>query len=472
MASYNHSKFVGKAIESVLHQTHRNIEFLIGDDASSDNSVQIIEEYAKKDERIRFISFKVNRSEHIRNYFIKEAKGKYIAIINSDDEYELQKLERQVAILENDENIGLVFTRTKYIDEAGTPISESDPKYESYNSLDHTNRTRIEWLRYFIEGGRSFVHSSAMYRKELIGDVGYNQLLALMSDFDMWIRLTLKKNLYVLDEPLTKMRMMTGSRNMSANTIGNQNRVIFEFSHILQRLVAPDVIKDLELIFPKMQLPQENLSQSVREYIFYKYCIDNMWQPHHQFAINGMYDILTSDKKREEVETFFKIKLFGEFYKYTNKLRIVNFNYPEIAVKMNDVSEQILFEYDKPLVAEFKIPEQIIGDIHLSFPNIVGTVNIESIALRDNEGKTIQLFQNKSDLPKLINWNNCVDFTFDTDHVSLLCLKEGAQISFSFKPEANLVPTSIVIKLTASKAVRKKKFTDFVTLATMLIGKK
>ncbi|WKZ30422.1 MAG: glycosyltransferase [Candidatus Dojkabacteria bacterium] len=472
MASYNHEKFVGKAIESVLNQTYQNIEFLIGDDASPDNSVEIISRYAAQDKRIQFVSFEKNRSEHIRNYWIHRAKGKYIAIINSDDEFELGKIQKQVEILEKDNSIGLVFTRTKYINEAGEQLSASDPKYESYQSLDHTNRERIEWLRYMIEGGRSFVHSSAMYRKDLIGDVGYNQLLALMSDFDMWIRLLLQKNMFIIDEPLTNMRMLSGSKNMSANTVGNQNRVIFEFSQILQRVVSPDVIDDLTEIFPQFEITDKQAPQPVKEYNFYKYCIDYLWQPHQQFGIHGMYKLLHTDKTKNEIEAYFGQKLFGEFYKYSNKLRIVNFNYPELTVTVNEKTEHLLFEWDKSTVAEFTIPNSVNADIHVSFPNIIGTVNIKSVVFRGKKGKSIKLLEQSSLLEK-INWNDSIDVVFVNDIPRLLCLKEGGQISFSFPLcEKNFVPEHLVITLKATKQIPRKRFSDFLKLSTLLLRKK
>lgn len=100
MPSYNASKFITKAIESVLAQTYQNWELLITDDYSSDNSVEIIQDIIKIEDRIKLFRLKKNVGAAVaRNHSLREAKGKYIAFLDSDDLWKPNKLERQLELM-------------------------------------------------------------------------------------------------------------------------------------------------------------------------------------------------------------------------------------------------------------------------------------------------------------------------------------------------------------------------------------
>lgn len=106
--SYNHSKFIGKAIESVLYQTYENFELLIIDDASPDNSVDVIKKY--EDPRIKFYGFETNQGAvDTLNHGIINSSSEYIALLNSDDYWEIDKLEKQVHFLEESDSVDCVF---------------------------------------------------------------------------------------------------------------------------------------------------------------------------------------------------------------------------------------------------------------------------------------------------------------------------------------------------------------------------
>ena len=102
--SYNCSAFIGETIESILSQTYRNWELLITDDCSTDNSRDIIEEYAAKDSRIKLLKLKENSGAGVaRTNSIQAAKGRFMAFCDSDDRWYPDKLEKQLAFMqEND----------------------------------------------------------------------------------------------------------------------------------------------------------------------------------------------------------------------------------------------------------------------------------------------------------------------------------------------------------------------------------
>ncbi len=100
---YNASKFVADTIQSVQEQTYGNLEMIIVDDCSTDNSVDIIRQYAQNDERIKLIASKTKLgAAKARNLAIKNASGAYIAFLDSDDKWGKDKLERQISFMKRE----------------------------------------------------------------------------------------------------------------------------------------------------------------------------------------------------------------------------------------------------------------------------------------------------------------------------------------------------------------------------------
>ncbi len=98
--SYNCAKYIGETIESIITQTYQNWELLITDDFSTDNSCEIIKQYANRDPRIKLFKLEKNSGAGVaRNNSIKQAHGRYIAFCDSDDRWLPEKLEKQVELL-------------------------------------------------------------------------------------------------------------------------------------------------------------------------------------------------------------------------------------------------------------------------------------------------------------------------------------------------------------------------------------
>lgn len=122
MPVYNSERFLRQAIDSVLNQTYQNIELIAVDDCSTDNSLQLLTEYQKKDGRVCVIKQERNSGvAHARNRGIQLAKGEFIALLDSDDVWEETKLNRQVS-LQAGEDADIVYCSLDFIDENGTRI--------------------------------------------------------------------------------------------------------------------------------------------------------------------------------------------------------------------------------------------------------------------------------------------------------------------------------------------------------------
>jgi teichuronic acid biosynthesis glycosyltransferase TuaG len=118
---YNAARFMDDTIHTVLNQTYQNWELLLVDDCSSDNSVQIIQKYLKKDERIKLTKLTENSGAAIaRNTGIDKAKGRYLAFLDADDLWVNNKLELQVAFIQ-EKNAAFSFTGYEFADENGQP---------------------------------------------------------------------------------------------------------------------------------------------------------------------------------------------------------------------------------------------------------------------------------------------------------------------------------------------------------------
>lgn len=116
---YNSEKFIKETINSIKQQTYENWELLLVNDCSTDNSEKIINEQKNKDSRIKLINLEKNSGAAIsRNTGIKEAKGKYIAFIDSDDLWKKDKLEKQIKFMEEND-YEFTFTSYEFADENG-----------------------------------------------------------------------------------------------------------------------------------------------------------------------------------------------------------------------------------------------------------------------------------------------------------------------------------------------------------------
>lgn len=117
---YNSERFISETIDSIQSQTYSNWELLLIDDCSKDNSYEIIKSYMKNDDRIKYIKLEKNSGASIsRNTGIHNAKGRFIAFVDSDDLWEPKKLEIQVNyMLKN--KLAFSFTSYRYMKEDGT----------------------------------------------------------------------------------------------------------------------------------------------------------------------------------------------------------------------------------------------------------------------------------------------------------------------------------------------------------------
>lgn len=217
MPSYNHEQFIAQAIESVLGQTMYDLELIVVDDSSGDNSNTIIESI--NDTRLHHIPLPENVGAcEAMNIALSHCTGEYVAVCNSDDIWERDKLERQLAIIETLPEVAAIFSDVIWIDTNGEPLTGA--KLPHFSSIfAQPNRSRYGWIRHLIECGNCLCHPSVLIRRNIYTVLGnYNNMLRQLPDLDMWLRVVQAYEIHVMHDRLVHFRI-------HANNTSQQNHV-------------------------------------------------------------------------------------------------------------------------------------------------------------------------------------------------------------------------------------------------------
>jgi len=195
--AYRSARFVGATIDSVLRQTWPDFELLIVDDVSPDDTVDVVEQYATRDSRVRLLRHGTNKGPSgARNTALAAATGRYVAFLDSDDLWLPQKLERQVEFMQR-RSPAISYTQYRRIDGVGTLVSEviDVPDRLDYHSL--LKNTAI-------------TTSTVIVDRSVTGP--FQMPAVFYDDYACWLRF-LKRDLVALGlrEDLTRYRVLGGS---------------------------------------------------------------------------------------------------------------------------------------------------------------------------------------------------------------------------------------------------------------------
>lgn len=216
MSAYNHEKYVAKTVESVLNQTYKNIEFLVADDCSTDHTCSELLKYEKKIDEIHL--FDENACGRL-NFLSSIARGKYIAIINSDDEWEKNKIQKQVCYMENHPEISACFTGVQCIDENDEPLE--------LDLFLNQNMKKESWMRQFYMYGNCLAHPSVLIRTEIYQKLQNSgiSMFRQLPDYWMWVKLVQKYEIHVLEQELVKFRMHESGNNANTSARTEENGI-------------------------------------------------------------------------------------------------------------------------------------------------------------------------------------------------------------------------------------------------------
>lgn len=206
--TYNRAHFLRLTLLSIANQTYQNFEVFVIDDGSPNNEAQLV---CENFEKVTY--YKIENSggpAKPRNFGIQKAKGKYIAFVDDDDIWLHTKLEKQIAVLEQNPDFGLVHGCCETIDENG--VLQNRIMGRLRNILDKHGDVKEKMIgRWTVMMPTSFV------RKAVIEKVGFfnEKMPAAGEDMEFWTRCSFETKFYYIDEPLVHYRMH--QNNISSN---------------------------------------------------------------------------------------------------------------------------------------------------------------------------------------------------------------------------------------------------------------
>lgn len=200
--AYNRANVIERAVQSVLNQTYQDYEIIIVDDASTDDTLEKLKKF--KDKRIVKIRNKKNRGPAgSRNVGIREARGEYIAFLDSDDEWLPQKIEKQAQALEMaSSDVGVVYT--------GTWRIVGDKKFFIPSSKITHKEGNV--YRSYLFGKYLVYTSAAVIKRACFYKIGiFDESFPAVAEWDLWIRISKYYEFKYIPEPLVTSYFTPGS---------------------------------------------------------------------------------------------------------------------------------------------------------------------------------------------------------------------------------------------------------------------
>jgi glycosyltransferase involved in cell wall biosynthesis len=200
LACYNCEKYVHKAVQSIIDQSYKNLEILITDDCSTDNSYNILKRIAQKDSRVLLKRNEANlKLAKTLNNAIAGAKGKYIARMDADDISMPERIEKQVLWFESNPDYGVLGTNVWFINGEGRKWRKS---------IRPITNEEINSAKYF---GNPFYHPTVMMRADAMKKHRYNEKFDVAQDYELWFNILRDYKGFNLKQNLLQYRIFSGS---------------------------------------------------------------------------------------------------------------------------------------------------------------------------------------------------------------------------------------------------------------------
>lgn len=242
MAAYNAAETIEDSVTSLLQQTFNDFELILIDDGSTDTTLDILENFAAQDNRIKIITQKNTGLTRALNRGMDVALGKYIARQDSDDFSYPQRLEKQVVLMDENHDIVLCGSNCDNVYANGM-VSEWG--YRSEQSLKSSLTFKTP-----------FAHSTAMFRSDTARQLGgYDESFITSQDMEFWIRLSQQGRVVMLEQPLIKRHILASSVSMKrrwrqtydafrARWLHNSNKALVLYHTIRSLLISllPDSV--------------------------------------------------------------------------------------------------------------------------------------------------------------------------------------------------------------------------------------
>ncbi|WP_050009676.1 glycosyltransferase family 2 protein [Flavobacterium sp. B17] len=253
---YNHSKFIVECLNSIKNQTYANWELIVADDASTDNSVEIIKEWLKENNISAKTNFHTKNTglATTLNECIKLLKGEFVKLIAADDYLHPDSIENCIAAMEKSgDDYGMVFTDFWAVDENNTP-AKIFLSYENKDFINPDHSLKKDQLVKY----NCIIAPTVLIKKDILLSTGEYAVEILLEDYDRWLRINEIKKILFIDKKLAYYRILpsgvTSTRNarmveedlyirMKYDKFGTNKIPVYHF--ILSKFKKKEKISDL-----------------------------------------------------------------------------------------------------------------------------------------------------------------------------------------------------------------------------------
>ena len=261
--TYNHDKFIGKALKYVIDQTYKNWEAIIIDNESKDETYKIINSF--NDPRIKY--FKISNNGVIaksRNLGIKAAKGEWIAFLDSDDWWTKDKLE--ICLSKISKNVDFIYHAHEF-------VSKSKPFFKKKIIRGRQFKKPIlnDLLIGAITKGTEISNSSVIVRKNIlikIGGLNENKILVGSDDFDTWLRIAQITDQFLFINKRLSYYLFHDANTSNKNMSISQRLVVKNFMHLFNNQQKINLEVKLRYISAKYNCLNNNLEEANKDFMF------------------------------------------------------------------------------------------------------------------------------------------------------------------------------------------------------------
>jgi glycosyltransferase involved in cell wall biosynthesis len=317
--TYNRAKYLEECLTSIENQNYSDLEIILIDDASTDETFEVIAKFKKFP--IKY--FKNNTNKGIpfsRNLAISQSNGSFICILDSDDIISENRIEKSLSVFEKDANINLV---CGFLQKRG----------ETNYSFDNRLLEPLDiYTSLFFEN--VIVHSTVMVRKNWIETKLYNEQFALAEDYNLWIKSITCNNVKMIPEVFCFYSFHGGNISIQKADLLKQFYYKIVFQNLLEKFNTPTINLERALFMPNYFFATINEIENFRSIVLKKvshteginkFLFKDLF---HKFLINYQSHILnnflSSTQSYSSFYQYFKnIKNLLFYYSFKNNLRII-----------------------------------------------------------------------------------------------------------------------------------------------------
>lgn len=231
MLSYNHERYIAEAIESVLRQTFEDLELIIVDDASTDNSQQIIQTYAQNDPRVKYVFHTQNEGiAKTSNDGLVRVSGRYVALASSDDVWVENKIEKQMVAIKKFPH-HIIWGNGQLIDQNGQDLGID---FCCFVDPHHRRRHKSGNIFSDLIKGNYISSQTLLFEKEVLSFFRFNEHFKYLNDYIFCLDLASQYPFYFMDDCLFKYRRHPSNTTQTNKKVWQRDRILSQI-YILKK---------------------------------------------------------------------------------------------------------------------------------------------------------------------------------------------------------------------------------------------